>query len=538
MDAAVDCTWRWTVEPGGLRLALSVVPDDRWPAAWSAHWARVGISFALPGSMSAVDWFGRGPGPAYPDMGQAARLGWFAASVQDLQERTVRPQEAGARAGVRWARIGSSAAHVALELAADPAIALTVRPWSTGQLAAVDHDHQLRGDGRTHVVLDLAQAGVGTAACGPGPLPEYLSAGSPRQRQPAVHDHRHHGGARMTDPIEIETGVDGIVVRLHADERRGFDWFIDCNMATAWVGDQFRIFPGKYGEDPLWGDASELGYANGATVAEAFAQPAAAFTRPSMPPNVPPGTDGLHGAVWFETIYQDPADASGRTLYALYHNENYPTTLPFDPATGEGYRDEDWPPGLGGDETVQAVPRIGIMHSTDGGEQWQDRGLLLADADERIDPACRSTATTASRVASAIRVRSRSASTCTSSSASTPTRPPGTPRPGTATWRQRHSASAWHVSRSTRSTRRRAPRGAAMALPSLPPGTAPAPRSPACRSPRADGGGAVSQGDELYHWGPSVELERGPRGLGHGHGSRGRPVLGRRQPVPLDQPAP
>ena len=58
-------------------------------------------------------------------------------------------------------------------IAAEPAIALTVRPWSTEALAAVDHDHLLRGDGRTHVVLDLAQSGVGTAACGPGPLPPY-----------------------------------------------------------------------------------------------------------------------------------------------------------------------------------------------------------------------------------------------------------------------------------------------------------------------------------------------------------------------------
>ena len=42
------------------------------------------------------------------------------------------------------------------------------------EAVAVDHDHLLTGDGMTHVVLDLAQAGVGTAACGPGPLPDYL----------------------------------------------------------------------------------------------------------------------------------------------------------------------------------------------------------------------------------------------------------------------------------------------------------------------------------------------------------------------------
>jgi beta-galactosidase len=60
-----------------------------------------------------------------------------------------------------------------LGVAAEPAVGLTVRPWSTETIAATTHDHLLRGDGRTHVVLDLAQSGVGTAACGPGPLPPY-----------------------------------------------------------------------------------------------------------------------------------------------------------------------------------------------------------------------------------------------------------------------------------------------------------------------------------------------------------------------------
>jgi beta-galactosidase len=172
VDAAVDVTWRWTAEPDGLRLAIEVDPNDRWPADWSAHWARVGVSFALPGWMDRVDWFGHGPGPAYPDNGQAAHPGWFSASVAELQERTVRPQESGARGQVRAARIGSSDG-TSLDIAAEPAIALTVRPWSTETLAATTHDHLLRGDGRTHVVLDLAQSGVGTAACGPGPLQPY-----------------------------------------------------------------------------------------------------------------------------------------------------------------------------------------------------------------------------------------------------------------------------------------------------------------------------------------------------------------------------
>lgn len=307
----------------------------------------------------------------------------------------------------------------------------------------------------------------------------------------------------MTDPITIATGVEDIVVRLRPAERRTFDWFIDCNMATAWVGDRFRIFPGKYGEDPLWGAASELGYADGATVAEAFARPSSTFTRPAMPPNVPPGTAGLHGAVWFESIYQDPGDPSGRTLYALYHNENYPETLPFDPATGEGYRDEAWPPGLGGDETVQAVPRIGIMHSTDGGERWQDRGLLLEDHDERM-----------------IRLPVNR-NYCFPGGVGDPSAVadgeylyvffgeyayPTTWDAGT--WDREVEAAAQCISVArvpldaldapTGAARRWD--GSAFAAPWDGPGEPIA----NLRIPRGEGGGAVSQGDELYHWGPSV----------------------------------
>lgn len=307
----------------------------------------------------------------------------------------------------------------------------------------------------------------------------------------------------MTDPITIATGVQDIVVRLHAADRRTFDWFIDCNMATAWVGDRFRIFPGKYGEDPLWGAASELGYADGATVAEAFAQPSSAFTRPVMPPNVPPGTGGLHGAVWFESIYQDPADPSGRTLYALYHNENYPETLPFDPATGEGYRDEAWPPGLGGDDTVQAVPRIGIMHSTDGGERWQDRGLLLEDRDERMIrlPVNRNYCFPGG-VGDPSAVADGEFLYVFFGEYAYPT------AWDAATWDRDVEAAAQCISVArvplaaldapTGAARRWD--GRAFAAPWDGPGTPIA----SLRIPREEGGGAVSQGDELYHWGPSV----------------------------------
>ena len=172
--------------------------------------------------------------------------------------------------------------------------------------------------------------------------------------------------------------------KLIASEKFLFKSFVDCNMAEAWVGDTFRIFPGKYGEDHEWGYAHDLKFASGKNADEVFLTEFKNFTEPSMPPNVPIGQKGLHGAVWFETIYQKPEDTTGKTLYAIYHNENYPATLPYDKNTGEGYIDSLWPQGLTGLNSQAAVCRIGVMKSIDGGHSWENKGLFIEDLQSRM----------------------------------------------------------------------------------------------------------------------------------------------------------
>jgi hypothetical protein len=186
-------------------------------------------------------------------------------------------------------------------------------------------------------------------------------------------------GTKTMEELSLKPGF-----TLIPSDKFYFNSFVDCNMAEAWVGDTFRIFPGKYGEDPLWGNARDLKFADGRNADEAFSSKADAFTEPQMPPNAAPGTAGLHGAVWFETVYQDAADTSGKTLFAVYHNENYPATLPYDARTGEGYINDRWPQGLTGDTTPAAVCRIGIMQSTDGGHSWVNKGIFIEDLQPRM----------------------------------------------------------------------------------------------------------------------------------------------------------
>jgi len=172
--------------------------------------------------------------------------------------------------------------------------------------------------------------------------------------------------------------------KLVASPKSSISNFVDCNMAEAWVADTFRIFPGKYGEDTVWGKGKDLKFASGKNADEAFLSPANKFTEPQLPANAPIGSPGLHGAVWFETIYQDSSDHSGKTLYAVYHNENYPENFPYETSSGEGYKKENWPEGLRGPSSSAAVCRIGIMKSVDGGWSWENKGIFLEDLQSRM----------------------------------------------------------------------------------------------------------------------------------------------------------
>ena len=172
--------------------------------------------------------------------------------------------------------------------------------------------------------------------------------------------------------------------KLISTEKFLFNSFVDCNMAEVWIADTFRIFPGKYGEDTLWGHSDNLRFGNGAHADEAFARKYEELIMPDMPKNVKPDEKGLHGAVWFETVYQDANDPSGKTLFAVYHNENYPQNFPYDEKTGEGYIDKYWPQGLTGVTSPAAVCRIGIMKSVNGGYSWDNKGIFIEDLQPRM----------------------------------------------------------------------------------------------------------------------------------------------------------
>ena len=75
------------------------------------------------------------------------------------------PQEFGLHLDTRWFTVGDGARSITVTPATP--MAFSALPFSTDDLAAATHPHQLIDRGDTFVHLDVAHRGLGTAACGP-----------------------------------------------------------------------------------------------------------------------------------------------------------------------------------------------------------------------------------------------------------------------------------------------------------------------------------------------------------------------------------
>jgi beta-galactosidase len=190
-------TYRWTADADALKLQVATEPVGYWPERGDTFGepmvdpdlpaeqrrelelrdkapslGRLGLRWQVPDSWNEVAWFGAGPGEAYPDSRRAARIGRFRATVGELQTPYVRPQENGNRADVRWAEL-SGPAGAGLRIEADPLINLAVRRYTDQHLAQARHPHELVPGPVIHLHTDHAVQGLGTAAVGPGVLPQH-----------------------------------------------------------------------------------------------------------------------------------------------------------------------------------------------------------------------------------------------------------------------------------------------------------------------------------------------------------------------------
>ena len=143
---------------------------------------RFGMSMVMPPRFSEVDYYGYGPFENYSDRCGAAMIGRYRADVADLyQYDYVRPQESGARTGLRYWRVVDRTG-TGLEIVASAPFTATAMNYSIEDLdlllphyVYVRHPSELEPRPETYVNFDLRQMGVGCIdSWGALPLEQYM----------------------------------------------------------------------------------------------------------------------------------------------------------------------------------------------------------------------------------------------------------------------------------------------------------------------------------------------------------------------------
>ncbi|WP_329292306.1 glycoside hydrolase family 2 TIM barrel-domain containing protein [Streptomyces sp. NBC_01455] len=166
----------WSVEGDELELRVEIEPSRGWRTVWP----RIGIRFDLPDGTAPVDgaeWFGLGPLESYPDSLRAARTGRFSSTLRDLSVDYARPQETGHRSRIRQLTLTSAGTEV-LRLATVPDTrgrrpGFTLSRHTPQQIARAAHPFELPDSTTSHLIVDAAQHGLGSRACGPDVWPEF-----------------------------------------------------------------------------------------------------------------------------------------------------------------------------------------------------------------------------------------------------------------------------------------------------------------------------------------------------------------------------
>jgi Beta-galactosidase/beta-glucuronidase len=154
--------WTYRIDGNGtLTAAHTVRPQGRMPA-WLP---RLGVTLGLRSDLDRVCWYGRGPQASYPDRKSGYRIGVYEASVDEMYEPYLIPQDYGLRTDNRWVRMTDTDGR-GIEFSMDEPFAFNAYPYSTENLTRAVYQYQLQRADDITLNLDYATSGVGDTARG------------------------------------------------------------------------------------------------------------------------------------------------------------------------------------------------------------------------------------------------------------------------------------------------------------------------------------------------------------------------------------
>ena len=167
-SAAVSGTAVWRIHSNGtVEVSIDGERNAKAPAL-----PRFGLRLMLPSSMQDAAYFGYGPYESYADKHQASFRHFYRASVPDMHEDYLMPQENGSHYDCSYLQVWDE--QGGLRVTGD-SFSFSASPYTQEELTQKAHAYELKKSGYTVLCVDAFQNGIGSNSCGPALNKAYES---------------------------------------------------------------------------------------------------------------------------------------------------------------------------------------------------------------------------------------------------------------------------------------------------------------------------------------------------------------------------
>jgi beta-galactosidase len=136
--------------------------------------ARMGVRMMLDKRLGNVDYLARGPMENYADRKRGSDIGHYSSTVAQQMTPYAKPMENGNHEDASWLALRGAGMPTLLAKSEGAPLQFSVLPYSDEQMEPIEYSIDLPPSNATVLCLASKTLGVGSASCGPRPLPQYL----------------------------------------------------------------------------------------------------------------------------------------------------------------------------------------------------------------------------------------------------------------------------------------------------------------------------------------------------------------------------
>ncbi len=136
--------------------------------------ARIGVRMFMNKQFDQASYFGRGPLENYADRKRGFDIGVYKSTVKELLTPYEKPMDCGNHEDVRWAQVTTESGNGLMVKSDSSLMQVSMLPYSDEEMDKVEYRIDLPQSNSTVFCISHLTLGVGSAGCGPIPLPQYI----------------------------------------------------------------------------------------------------------------------------------------------------------------------------------------------------------------------------------------------------------------------------------------------------------------------------------------------------------------------------